>query len=226
MAVTTTTDTGTDLALRSDAGGTGSDLAVHDDVAVTVPLSPATVVPDRTRTFGTLLLVTADAMLLAGFIAAYFAVKHGSAAWPPVDVQVGTYVPTTVTITVLMSMFSAQWAVFSIRGNDQRNATIALAFTVFLGLAGVNAEVQELARIGFGIGDHAYGTFYYLFYGYHIVHMVLGMGMLGLLAGRALAGHFSNAHHDPLRAGVVFWHYTATAWFVIVTVLFVFSRHT
>lgn len=231
MAVTTVTTTGTtgttgtDLALRPDSDTAGSGLALNDDVAIVTPLSPATVVPDRTRTFGTLLLIAADAMLLAGLVASYFAVKHGSAAWPPVGVAVGTYVPTTVTITALMSMFSAQWAVFSIRGNDQRNAAIALAFTVFLGVAMVNAEVQELARIGFGIGDHAYGTFYYVFFGYHIVHLALAMGMLGVLAGRAVAGHFSNEHHDPLRAGVVFWHYTNAAWFVIVTVLFIFSRH-
>lgn len=208
-----------------------SDLALHD-ASGSLELSgpdagptPATVVPDRTRTFGTLLFIVADSMLLLGIIAAYFTVKHGSASWPPVGVSVGTYVPTTVSITVVMSLFSAQWAVFSIRGNDQRNAAIALAFTVFLGVAAANAELQELARIGFGIGDHAYGTFYYVLSVYYVVHVIAAAVMLVLLAGRCVAGHFSNEHHDPLRAGVVFWHFTVAVWLVIVTVLFVFSRH-
>lgn len=226
----TTAETGSASLGNNDP--TSTDLVRYSDADVAVPaLSPeplltsATVVPDRTRTFGTLVFLVADAMFLAGLVAAYFAIKHGSAAWPPVGVSVGTYVATTVTITAFMSAFSAQWAVFAIRGNDQRNAAVALALTVFLGVASINAEIQELSRVGFGIGDHAYGTFYYLFFSYHIAHLMVGIGLLTLLAGRSVAGHFSNEHHDPLRAGVVFWHYTNAAWFLIVTVLLIFSRH-
>lgn len=229
MAAVTTDPTSTDLALRSEGLDTGEgDLAPPGDLssgANEPVLTPATVVPDRTRTFGTLLFVIADAMVLAGLVAAYFAVKQGSGSWPPGGVKVGTYIPTTVTITVLMSAFSAQWAVFAIRGNDQRNAVAALILTMFFGLASVNAEIQELNRAGFGLASHAYGTFFYVFTGYFLIHVIAGIVILILLAGRALAGHFSNEHHDPLRAGVVFWHYTNTVWFVIVTVLFLLSRH-
>src|ERR671932_2117871 len=79
-----------------------------------------------TTTIGTLLFVTADAMILAAMCAVYFAIKDGSAAWPPKGVHVGTYIPTTISITVFMSAFSAQWAVYASFRNDQRNATIAL----------------------------------------------------------------------------------------------------
>ena len=40
-----------------------------------------------------------------------------------------------------------------------------------------------------------------------------------------MAGHFSGDRHDALRAGAVFWQYTNIIWFVVVTVLFLFSRH-
>lgn len=186
--------------------------------------TPARVLPDRTRALGTYLFMVADAMVLAALIAAYFAVKDGSSAWPPVDVGVGTYIPFVVTITVTMAAASAQWAIRAMRSNDQRNVGIALLFTAFLGLAAANAEWAAFDKAGFGVADHAYGTFYYLLIGFHMVHLVAAVGLLLLLGGRSLAGHFTADHHDPLRSGVLYFQYTNAVWYAVFTVVFIFSR--
>ena len=127
-------------------------------------------VPGRPRrgtsTIGTLLLCTADAMVLGAVVAVYFAIKEGSATWPPSDVQVGTYIPTMITITALMSGFSAQLGIFSARRNDGRNAVMALILTLFLGLAMANLEWLTFVRSGFGFNDHTYGTLYDVLIGY------------------------------------------------------------
>jgi len=186
--------------------------------------TPARVLPDRTRALGAYLFMVADAMVLASIVAAYFAVKNGSSAWPPVDVGVGTYIPFVVTITLTMASASAMWAIRAVRGNDQRNVGIALLFAAFLGLAAANAEWAAFDKAGFGVGDHSYGTFYFLLIGYHLIHLVVGIGLLLLLAGRSLAGHFSAEHHDPLRSGVLYFQYTNAVWYAVATVLFVLSR--
>ena len=186
--------------------------------------TPAKVLPDRTRALGTLLFMTADAMVLGAIVAAYLAVKSGASYWPHRGVDVGTYIPTVVSITAFLALFSSQWAVASTRLNDQRNAAYALALTVFFGVAMATAELQALRTAGFGIGDHAYGAFYFLFLGYSIAHVVAGIPLLVLLAARSLAGHFSSEQYDPLRAGVLYWQYAMSVWFVIATVLFVVTR--
>jgi heme/copper-type cytochrome/quinol oxidase subunit 3 len=186
--------------------------------------TPARVLPDRTRALGTYLFMVADAMVLATIIAAYFAIKDGSSAWPPKGVGVGTYIPFIVTITLTMASASAHWAVNAMRNDDQRNVAIALVFAVFLGVAAANAEWAAFGKAGFGVGDHAYGTFYFVLIGYHLVHMLAAIGLLLLLGGRVLTGHFSAEHHDPLRSGVLYFQYTNVVWFVVATVLFVFSR--
>ncbi|HVF12965.1 MAG TPA: cytochrome c oxidase subunit 3 [Acidimicrobiales bacterium] len=185
---------------------------------------PALVLPDRTRALGTYLFMVADAMMLAAIVAAYFAVKDGSSAWPPVDVGVGTYIPFVVTLTLTMAAASAQWAVRSMRANDQRNVGIALLFAAFLGLATANAEWAAFDKAGFGVADHAYGTFYYLLIGFHLAHLVAALVLLLLLAGRSMAGHFSADHHDPLRSGVLYFQYTNAVWYAVFTVIFVMSR--
>ena len=78
--------------------------------------APAPGPPGRPRrgtgTIGTLLFCAADFMVLAAIVATYLSIKSGSAAWPPKGVHVGTYIPTLVSITVAMSGFAMQWAVF------------------------------------------------------------------------------------------------------------------
>jgi len=178
-----------------------------------------------TATIGAILAVTADAMVLTAIVTTYLAIKEGSAAWPPIGVQVSTYPPTMITITAVMSAFSVQWAVFSARRNDGRNAAIAMILSLFLGLSMANLEWLSFTRTGFGVNDHTYGTLFYLLIGYHLVHLLAAIAVGLVLAFRTMAGHFSTDRHDPLRAGAVVWQYGNVVWFIVVTVLFVLSRH-
>ena len=186
-------------------------------------------VPGRPRrgtsTIGTLLLVTADAMVLGAVVAVYLAIKEGSTTWPPSDVQVGTYIPTMITLTALMSGFSVQWGIFAARRNDGRNAAMALILTLFLGLSMANLEWLSFVRSGFGFNDHTYGTLHDILIGYHLLHLLAAIVVVLVLAFRTMAGHFSTDRHDALRAGAVYWQYTNVVWFIVVTVLFILSRH-
>jgi heme/copper-type cytochrome/quinol oxidase subunit 3 len=191
--------------------------------------APAPGPPGRPRrgtgTIGTLLFCAADAMVLAAIVATYLAVKSGSAAWPPKGVHVGTYIPTIVSITVVMSGFAMQWAIFAARRNDGRNAAVALGLTIFLGVAVANLEWLAFVRAGFGFKAHTYATLFYLLIGYHVLHLLVAMAVVLVLAFRTMAGHFTTDRHDPLRAGAVYWQYTNLVWFVSATALFILSRH-
>jgi heme/copper-type cytochrome/quinol oxidase subunit 3 len=186
-------------------------------------------VPGRPRrgtsTIGTLLFVTADFMVLAAVVAVYLAIKEGSVTWPPRGVQVGTYIPTMITITAIMSSFSVHWCIFAARRNDGRNAAIALGLTLFLGLAVANLEWLQFVRTGFGFNDHPYGTLFDVLVGYHLLHQLAALLVVLVLAFRTMAGHFTGDRHDALRAGAVFWQYSVVVWYVVVTVLFILSRH-
>ena len=186
-------------------------------------------VPGRPRrgtsTIGTLLFVTADAMVLAAVVAVYLGIKEGATTWPPRGVSVSTYLPTMITITAVMSGFAVQWGVFSARRNDGRNASMALILTLFLGLAVANLEWLTFVRTGFGFNDHTYGTLFDILTGYHLLHLLAAIVVVLVLAFRTMAGHFTEDRHDALRAGAVFWQYTNIVWFVVVTVLFILSRH-
>ncbi len=201
--------------------------AITDDVEVAevAPRPPSRVpVGERALSLGTMLVMAADLVVLGAIVAAYLAVKQGVADWPPDRVVVGTYIPTVVTVTAALSSFSAQWALYAARRNDPRNVATGLALTTFFGLAMFLAELQAL-DVDFGVSSHPYGTFYFLLLGYHLAHLVAVLPILGLVAGRALAGHFPPGRVDAIRASGILWHATTVIWYVVVTVLFLLSRH-
>ena len=173
---------------------------------------------------GAVLLVAAEAMLLAAMLAVYFAIKGGAPRWPPRGVRVGTYLPTIVTITAMMSAVSVQWALHAIRRHDQRNAAVALGLTVLFGLAMANAEWYSLTRAGFGVRRHAYGTLYHSLLGFHVAHLLLGVVVLLVVAGRALAGHFSARDHEPVKASCIVWQFGNVAWGLLLLALVVLPR--
>ena len=189
------------------------------------PPRPADEVPKGTNLMGTLLVLAADAMVLVTLLATWFTIKAGSPAWPPPRVNLSTYLPSVVTITAAMSAFSMQWAVSSIKRNDQRNGAVAVVLTVVLGLAMFNAQWYSMVRARFGVNDHAYGTLYYLLIGYHAVHLAVAIGAVILVGSRAVAGHYGRENYDALRGAAALWQFSVTAWFVIMTAVFLFNRH-
>lgn len=219
MALATTSPSSTTPAVPSPAGSVPA-----------VPSAAGTEAPTRRdprspNVLGVLLFVVADAMALAALLALYFGIKNGSSRWPPSGVSVGTYIPTVITITAVLSFFSAQWGYFSVRRNDPRNAAVGMALTVIFGLAIANLEWQAFVRAGFSVDDHAYGTLYFLLIGYHMAHVLAATVLLALVAMRALAGHFSASDYEPVRAVTIFWHYSGAVWFAVMTALFLLSRH-
>lgn len=181
--------------------------------------------PKNTILTGTLLVLVGDAMILAGMVAVWVGIKGGSPAWPPADVALGTYLPTAVTLTAVMSAFSVQWVVSSIRRNDQRSATVAVVLSLALGIAIVNAQWYTIVRTGFGFNDHAYGTLYDLLIGYHMVNMAIAMGALVLVGARSVVGHFGREGYDQVKAAAAVWQFANVAWAVIVTFVYLFSHH-
>ncbi len=181
--------------------------------------------PRGTTRLGMLLLLAADGMVLVTLVATYFTIRGGSPKWPAAGVRVGTYIPTVLTITAAMTAMSVSWMLSAVRHNDQRNAFAAALLTVVLGLAMANAQWYAMTTAKFGPGDHAYGTLYHLFLGYHLFHLLVGLAMVAVVAAQTLAGHYSREDHEPVRAAALFWQYGNVVWFTVLTVLFVLSPH-
>src|SRR5256885_4551374 len=165
--------------------------------------------PRGVSNVATALFVAGDFMALCGLVAAYYAVRSQAFKWPPVNL--GTYLPTMIALTMLMTAVTVQWAIWAIRRNDQRTTLAALGITIFFALAVLNGQWYELAHLKFGPAANTYGTFVYLLTGFHMVNVIAGIVALGSVLARTIGGQFHADDHDTLTAVTVFCQSTNVA---------------
>ena len=187
--------------------------------ALTTGDAPAEVPrPRAIANVATALFVAGDFMALCALVAGYYAVRSQAFKWPPVNL--GTYLPTMIALTMVMTAVTVQWAMWSIRRNDQRTTLAALGITIFFALAVLNGQWYELAHLKFGPAANTYGTFVYLLTGFHMVNVIAGIVALGSVLARTVGGQFHADDHDTLTAVTVFWQFTNVAGLVAYSVLF------
>ena len=122
----------------------------------------------------------------------------------------GRMAAANTLVLVTSGLFAARAERAAAQGNA-RAARWALLVAGLGGLAFLAVKAVEYAhdlRAGIGIDDHAFFTFYYLLTGFHALHVVAGVLVLGLVAIRALP--------ETVQAAAMFWHMVDLVWVLIL----------
>lgn len=173
---------------------------------------------------GTLLLGGAGAMVFAGIVAAYLQLRGVAAEWPPKDVELDNYIGVTLFLTALLSTVTVEWAPYALKRGNQRQTLWALALSLGLGFAFLNMLWYLATQLGFGVGDHAYGTVVYAAILATGVQVVIGLGYL-LVALVRTAGHqVVPGDHQLVRAAGWYWQWVNVCWLVVFMALYVLQH--
>ncbi len=119
------------------------------------------------------------------------------------------------TMVLLTSGLLAAHALGAARAGRVRRARLFLSGAGLLGLAFVGVKLSEYAAksaLGYGMESDAFFTLYYLVTGFHLAHVVFGIGVLGLIA--------LFPAEDNVETGVAFWHMVDLIWVMIFPVFY------
>jgi cytochrome c oxidase subunit III len=61
-------------------------------------------------------------------------------------------------------------------------------------------------------GASMFWTLYFLMTGLHGLHVIIGMGVLGLFGVQCLRGKFSEGYSTPVELGGLYWHLVDLIW--------------
>jgi cytochrome c oxidase subunit 3 len=70
--------------------------------------------------------------------------------------------------------------------------------------------------------------FYWIYFamtGMHALHMVIGVGLLGVLTIMAWRGRFSPEYHAPIEISGLYWHFVDIIWIFLFPLLYLLGRH-
>lgn len=158
-----------------------------------------TMVEQRAR-LGMAMLILTEAvfffMLILAFV--YFRDQSLKTATATLHLRV----TSIYTVCLLISCFTL-W-----RG--QAGLTIALGIVFF---AGQGTEYVRILRAGFTMGQGLFGTTFFTLTGVHGLHVLIGLGLLGV-----------TAPSQPRLGSVsMYWYFIAAVWVVIFATVYLWS---
>jgi len=174
-----------------------------------LPPAPAVQRP-RVLVVGAAFAAAASFTVFIGLIGIYLAARvdvvGSGSAWLPEGATIPLQQPNTMFITLIMSVFTMQWAVAAIAKNDRVNSYLAMGLTLMLGIATIVMTTYLWYLMELDIASGIQGVLIYTITGAHIVMLVLAMLFVALMGLRALGGQFTARQHDGITAAAVFWY--------------------
>ncbi len=179
---------------------------------------------------GMLLFITSEVMFFAGLFAAYFNARASAPFWPPINPETNEQFHVAIlplvgpaTVLLIISSFTAQFAVWAIRRNDRTAFIRNMSVTVALGVIFLIMQAIDYAMLGaegITLSAGTFGTTYFTLTGFHGAHVFGGVIMLAVVLYRGLAGQFSARHHDAVEAASLYWHFVDVVWILLFSLLY------
>ncbi|HEX5241353.1 MAG TPA: heme-copper oxidase subunit III [Candidatus Limnocylindrales bacterium] len=175
---------------------------------------------------GMLLFITSEVMFFSGLFAAYFSTRAANTPWPPAQFK-DTLNPLSLiliaTLVLVLSSFTCQFAVWSIRRGDRTGFIRNISITFVLGIVFLLLQAYDYTVLfseGMTIASGPFGTTYFTLTGFHGAHVFGGVLMLGVILYRGMSGQFSARHHDAVEAVSFYWHFVDVVWIILFSVLY------
>jgi len=168
------------------------------------------------------IFLVSDAILFAGFLAAYGFERLASPSWPEQSDVFPMAVIGLMTFVLITSSATMATAVGAAHRGDLKRASRFVLFTALGGLIFLLFQANEwtgLIREGASLssnpwGPPAFSSFFFMITGFHGTHVLIGVIILLLVALRVRAGRTTGS---GVELAGLYWHFVDLVWVFIFT---------
>lgn len=184
--------------------------------------------------------------LFAGFLVYRFTTPQ---AFALASKHLSVVLGSVNTAVLLTSSLTVALAVHAGQTGDRRGQVRYLLLTMVLGVAflaikGVeySEEYREHLVPGLNFSTHAlhiptdaselvvrrtqmFFVFYFFMTGLHAIHMIIGIGIFGVMALLASRGRFTPEYNTPLELSGLYWHFVDIVWVFLYPLLYLIDMH-
>ncbi len=178
----------------------------------------------RTVVVGTLFASGAAFMTYVGLLAIY-ALRRAEAEsaaqdwFPEGTVELGP--SGFIFWTLIMSIFTIQWAVYSVKNDDRKNAMWAMAINGLFAAAVFNQLWFIINDIGFALAADEAQFLFFVVHGVFVAFFIGATVFLGLTMLRVLFGQYGPRQLDGVQAAALFWNTVVAMWLITWYVIYV-----
>ncbi|MBI3322013.1 MAG: heme-copper oxidase subunit III [Candidatus Omnitrophica bacterium] len=172
--------------------------------------------------FGMWVFLISEIMFFTGLIGSYVVLRLGSVDWLRPGNILNTMLLGLNTIVLLSSSLTMALGLNAIQQGRQRALKRNLLLTALLGvtfLAIKGYDYLHMWHRGFTMSSSLFGSCYYLLTGFHALHVLSGVILLGYLFTAASRGMFSAANYGRIEYSGLYWHFVDIVWVILFAIL-------
>jgi cytochrome c oxidase subunit III len=145
------------------------------------------------------------------------------------------------TVVLICSSLTMALAVRAAQTSAPPKTQVAwIAATMVLGAAFLGVKVVEYAdkfthHLVPGpnfqwTGEHAdaaeiFYSLYFCMTGLHALHMIIGLGIMAVIAAMAWRRHFDSTYYTPVEVAGLYWHFVDIVWIFLFPLLYLIGYH-
>jgi len=174
---------------------------------------------DRSLAYaGMVIFLGSWAMIFAALFFAHAVLRVSAPIWPtPGFARLPLGLPGFNTLLLLYSSRTLANAIAHLRCQELEQCRHALLRTIALGVAFVAIQCKvwtDLWSGGLHLDSGAYGGTFYVLTVFHILHVLVGLGLLARLAAPLLRRAPAAPGLVPATLTAMFWHFVDAVWVV------------
>ncbi|MDX1655094.1 MAG: cytochrome c oxidase subunit 3 family protein [Candidatus Competibacteraceae bacterium] len=128
------------------------------------------------------------------------------------------------TLLLITSSYLVAQAVAAIKRDALRACIRWLALAIIVGLGFVVLKSIGFAQVfaqGITLSTNTYYMFYLSLTGFHFMHVLMGLVVLGAVLHKAWRGGYSAAEHTGVETGASYWHMVDLLWIILFALVYV-----
>jgi cytochrome c oxidase subunit 3 len=162
-----------------------------------------------------LCLIATEASLFAYLLFSYYyiAVQRGGAWLPAAHPSLALAGPNTLVL--LSSSVAVWWGEEGVKKGRRRQQLIGLLVSAVLGAIFAGVQTIEWASKPYRLNSGSYGSLFFTVTGFHMAHVLAGVGMLSLMLIWSAMGYFTPRRHAAISIVAIYWHFVDAVWLVV-----------
>jgi heme/copper-type cytochrome/quinol oxidase subunit 3 len=176
---------------------------------------------DSVGWWGVLCLIATESSLFAYLLFSYFyiAVQRGPAWLPDPHPSIALAGPNTLIL--LSSSVAAWWGEGGAKRGRRGRHLAGLALAIALGTIFLVIQVFEWKAKTYGPASSSYGSLYFTITGFHMAHVIVGLGVLATVLIWSALGYFTPRRYEPVSISIVYWHFVDVVWLAVFSTFYV-----
>jgi len=120
--------------------------------------------------------------------------------------------PIYATLVLVISGTFANLGLYYIRYGYYDHASATAGFSFVVGTLFLGIQFAEYSHLLFTMGDSVFASSFYLLTGFHGLHVIIGLILLGIASDRVDAYHFSKQRSLGYTIALIYWHFVDYVW--------------